>query len=109
VALAATVITAALVGAISSLTGRTGLVVLGVIGALVAPWILSTILQLATDTRAAGNLLSLHGAFSLVIDQWIYGDGGGVPAWSPFAALGVLFGGSIAVMHWRLQHAGDIH
>lgn len=109
ITVAAVVITAAVVGAFSSLSGRTGLVVLGVIGAFVAPWILSTILELATDMEAAGNLLSLHGACSLIIDRWIYGDPTGLPAWSPFGVLAVLFGGGVAVLHWRLQRAGDIH
>ena len=109
ISVAAVGVTAAVVGAFSSLSGRTGLVVLGVIGAFVAPWILSTILELATDMEAAGNLLSLHGAFSLIIDRWIYGEPTGLPAWSPFGVLAVLSGGGVAVVHWRLQRVGDIH
>ena len=62
-----------------------------------------------TDMEAAGNLLSLHGAFSLIIDRWIYGDPAGLPVWSPFIVLAALFGAGVAVIHWRLQRAGDIH
>lgn len=102
-ALLTLVMTACLTG-LSSLTSRSGLVVLAWIGTMMVPTLLMFILMLVSDGHAATRLASLPGLMLLASEALLTKDGiDPVPSFAPFALLLALAGAGLGALRWRLS------
>ena len=88
---------------LSSLTRRTGLVVLTFIGVLFFPPIATIILKLTVDNGDIAGLASLQGNLQMLSDLLLTDRQLKIPAWSPGLLLAVFAGGAYGFHHWRLR------
>lgn len=101
-----TLVMSACVIGLSSLTPRTGYVVLSWIGVLLVPLILSGIVAIATDGAEWANLWSLTGSFLIACKSLLSDDPFDGPVWVSWAVLigaGVLGLGALAHRIQRLE------
>ncbi len=108
VSILSTAVLAAVVVGLSSLTTRTGYVVLSWIGLLLVPMILRAILGLSTVGADAAGLVSLPGNVGLVSAAWVTGRTLEIPIWSPFAVLVLFAGAGIGALTWRIRQLEGI-
>ena len=99
----ATAVMSAVVMGLSSLTARTGYVVLSWVGVLTVPVLLTLIVQIATKGADAANLWSLPGSVHLATRALIDDEALSVPAAAPFAVLLGLGGLGVAALARRVK------
>jgi hypothetical protein len=97
-----TLIVAAVVIGISSMTARRGYVMLTWIGLLFVPMILSAIVAVAADSGDVANLFSLSGNFWLAAKAIFEPDELKVPAFAPFLILLSVGGAGCAALYRRI-------
>lgn len=98
-----TLVMSAIVIGLSSLTPRTGYVVLSWIGVLMVPLILSGIVAIATDGAAWANLWSLTGSFLVASDMLLSEEAFDGPMWVSWLVLLGAAGLGIAALFRRIQ------
>jgi ABC-2 type transport system permease protein len=104
----ATAVLAAVVVGLSSLTPRTGYVVLAWIGLLLVPMIVRAILSLSTVNPDAAELVSLPGNVRLASTALVTEQSLQIPEWSPFVVLALFAGLGIGALTWRLRQLEGI-
>lgn len=95
-----TAILALMVVGLSTITARTGYVVLSWLGILIVPLIMHGIFAIATDGSELAHLWSLPGNTLLLGDMVIGESAREVPGWAPFAVWLALAGASLGLV-WR--------
>lgn len=88
---------------LSSMTRRTGLVILTFIGVLFFPPVASIILGLTVDNGDIAGLASLQGNLQMLSDVLVTDRTLEIPVWSPGLLLAVVTGGAYGLHHWRLR------
>jgi len=106
--LLATLLLSAIVVGLSSLTARTGYVVLAWIGVLLVPWIVGIIVGISTNNPHVAGLMSVQGNLSLVGNLTVAGQSLQVPAWAPFVLLTLIGGAGIGALSWRIKNLEGI-
>jgi ABC-type transport system involved in multi-copper enzyme maturation permease subunit len=99
-----TVTLTAIVTGLSSLTSRSGYVVLAWIGVLMVPTLMMFIIMLISEGHKAARLASLPGLTLLASEALLAADGiAPVPAFVPFLLLAALAGAGLWALTWRIS------
>lgn len=98
-----TAVMSAIILGLSSMTSRTGYVVLSWIGTLIVPTLVTTIVQIASKGSDVANLWSIPGSIHLATRALIDAEPIAVPAFAPFLILLLLAGAGIGAMSWRIS------
>lgn len=98
-----TAVMSAVILGLSSMTSRTGYVVLSWIGTLIVPLLVTTIVQIASKGSDVANLWSIPGSIHLATRALIDAEPIAVPAFAPFLILLILAGAGIGAMSWRIS------
>lgn len=98
-----TVLMCSIVLGLSSLTRRTGYAVLGFVGVLIVPQILSVIVAVSAGSSDAANLWSLSGNLWLAVQILLAESAPEVPFVAPFAILATVSGLGLYAMYWRVN------
>ena len=97
-----TVVTALVLG-LSSLTKRTGYAVLGWIGVVFVPLVITAIVAIASEGGDTAHLWNLGGNFLLIARGLVAEKAPEVPVWAPILILVGLTGGALAGLRYRID------
>ncbi len=98
-----TVVMTAVVAGLSSLTSRTGYVILSWIGVLMVPLILSGIVAIATSGADWSHLWSITGCFYVICQNLLTEETFDGPLWAAWVVLGTIAALGVASMVGRIN------